>query len=117
MTNKERAKDLYAMIGQGQTLQAFEKYYAENVVMQEVGEDIRVGKDVCRKYEEDFVNGVEEWHGMTVDSIAEDADNNKILIETSADFTLKGMGRIQMSQVCVQTWNNGLIEKELFYHK
>ena len=31
MTNLERATDLYIQVGQGQLMQAFETYYAENV--------------------------------------------------------------------------------------
>jgi hypothetical protein len=117
MTNSERAHDLYKLIGQGQLMEGFEKYYAENVVMQEVGEDERVGKEINRAYEQKFLESVEEWHGMTVDAVAEDPTNNKVLIETSFDATFKGAGRMQMGQVCVQTWQDGQIVKELFYHK
>ena len=33
MSYLEKAQDLYRMIGEGQLLDAFEKYYHENVVM------------------------------------------------------------------------------------
>jgi hypothetical protein len=31
--------------------------------------------------------------------------------------TLKGVGRIQMSQVAVRRWKNGKVVHERFYHK
>ena len=33
MTYLEKAQDIYNMLGQGQLLDAFDKYYADNVVM------------------------------------------------------------------------------------
>ncbi len=45
MSYLQKAKDLYAMVGQGQIMDAFEKFYHTDVVMQEIGEEPRVGKD------------------------------------------------------------------------
>jgi hypothetical protein len=37
--------------------------------------------------------------------------------ESEMDVTLKGVGRIQMTQVSVRRWHNGRIVHERFYHK
>ena len=63
MTYKEKAQDIYNMVGQGQLLEAFDKYYAPNVVMTEP-RGTREGKPACREYEEAFLGMVQEFHGM-----------------------------------------------------
>ena len=45
---------LNQMILEGKTLEAFEKFYADDVVMQDNDYPARVGKDVNRQYEESF---------------------------------------------------------------
>ena len=115
MTNSERARDLYNKVGQGQLMDAFEMYYAENVVMTEP-KGTREGKEACRKSEEEFLGSVEAFHGMEVKALAEDADKGKVLIEVSMDLTFKGGPRVQMEQVSAQTWENGQIVHERFYY-
>lgn len=115
MTNLERAKDLYNQVGQGQLLQAFETYYAENVIMEEP-KGKREGKDACRKSEEEFLGNVEAFHGMEIKAFAEDSEKGKVLIEVSMDLTFKGGSRMAMEQVSVQQWENGQIVHERFYY-
>ena len=115
MTNLERAKDLYNQVGQGQLMQAFETYYAENVIMEEP-KGIREGKNACRKSEEEFLSSVEAFHGMEIKAIAEDSSNGKVLIEVSMDLTFKGGSRMSMEQVASQKWENGQIVHERFYY-
>ena len=115
MTNLERASALYQQVGQGQILEAFEQYYANNVVMEEP-RGTRQGKDACRVSEQQFVDSVEAFHGMDVKAMAEDANTGKVLIEVAMDVTFKGGSRVQMDQTAVQTWENGQIVHERFYY-
>ena len=115
MTNLERAKNLYNQVAQGQLMEAFETYYAENVIMVEP-KGTREGKDACRKSEEEFMSSVEAFHGMEVKAIAEDNDKEKVLIEVTMDLTFKGGNRVVMEQVSVQKWENGQIVHERFYY-
>ena len=46
----------------GDILNAFETYYADDVVMHENDSPPFTGKSVNRKREEDFVNSVQEFH-------------------------------------------------------
>jgi hypothetical protein len=119
MTNLERAKDIYAMIGQGQLLEAFDKYYAEDVVMQDVGEDnVKNGKETCRAYEVGFLGSVESFNGMGVDSVTASEDGNTVSVESWMELQFKGApAAIRMSQVAVQKWENGFVKEEKFYHK
>jgi hypothetical protein len=117
MSYREKIKDLYDMIGKGQMLESFDKYYGENVIMEEVGEDQKIGKELNRKREEQFMAGIEAFHGMGVDAITADEEAGITMVETWMDVTLSGVGRIQMKQVAVQKWEGNFIVHEKFYHK
>ena len=115
MTNLERATELYNQVGKGQILEAFEKYYAENIIMEEP-RGKREGKEACRISEEQFVNSVEAFHGMEIKAISEDVNSQKVLIEVDMDVTFKDGNRVNMEQVAVQKWQNGQIIHERFYY-
>ncbi|WKN32495.1 nuclear transport factor 2 family protein [Porifericola rhodea] len=115
MSYKEKAQDLYNMIGQGQLLEGFDKYYAENVVMTEP-RGTREGKSSCRDYEVQFLNSVEAFHGQEIKSIAADEDKGVVFIEVAMDVTFKGGPRVNMEQVAVQQWEGDKIVHERFYY-
>lgn len=118
MSNLQNVKDLHQnYVNVGKLLEGFEKYYAENVVMQELGEEPRVGKDANRVHEINYMQSIKEVHGAGILSFAEDTENNKTMVESWMDLTFANDFRIKMQQVAVQTWENGLIINEIFYHK
>ena len=57
---------LNQMILEGKILDAFDKFYADDVVMQDNNYPAREGKEVNRQYEEAFVNGLTEFRGAKV---------------------------------------------------
>ena len=108
-------QELNDMILQGKILEAFGKFYADDIVMEEDGKE-RVGKDANREYEEQFVEALQEFHGAEIRSRAVDEENNVTLSEWFNDMTLDGAGRVQQEQVAVRTWNDeGQITNEKFY--
>ncbi len=107
-------EDLNAMILAGKGMEAFEKYYADDVSMQENGDAPRVGKDINRKYEQDFFAGVTKFEGK-VANVAVGPDVS--MVEWDMDITHKDWGNAKRSQVAVQTWKNGKIAAEKFYYK
>ena len=52
---RTKVDQLNQMVLEGKILDAFEKFYADDVVMQDNDYPARVGKDVNRQYEEGFV--------------------------------------------------------------
>ncbi len=115
MTLKEKTQDIYNMIGQGQLMEAFEKYYADDVVMTEpMG--TREGKVACREYEEQFLNNVQEVHGMEVKAITSDEATGVVMHETTMDVSFKDGNRLNMEQTGVQRWKDGKIVHERFYY-
>ena len=98
----------------GDILGAFEKFYAEDVVMQEANGTPHVGKAVNRKREEEFVGSVETFHGAEVTAGAVQGDTS--FSEWVMDVTFKGGGRVQMQQVAVRRWKDGQVAHERFYY-
>ena len=113
MTTRERVQAVIDGILKGEILGTFDRWYADDVVMSENGRDERVGKAACRAYEEDFVGGV-EFHGAEVGAVVVDGDH--AAVEWAFDFTPKGGERVLQKQVALQTWKNGKIVREVFYH-
>lgn len=115
MSYLEKAQALYQMIGQGQMLDAFEKYYHEDVVMHEATGEVRKGKDVNREFEKQWLSQVEAMHGGGVNAITADETNGVTMVETWMDITMGG-NRMKMEEVCVQKWDGDQIIHERFYY-
>ncbi len=111
---KEKIEDLVKMVNEGKILEAFEKYYSEEIVMQENEGEKRVGKEANREYEKAFVNGIVEFHSAKTLGIA--TGENYSTVESYMDVTHKDWGRIARTQVAVQRWENGMIVNEKFYY-
>ncbi|MEO1369838.1 MAG: SnoaL-like domain-containing protein, partial [Acidobacteriota bacterium] len=62
--------ELNQTILSGDIMGAFERFYAEDVVMVEPGVEPHVGKAVNRGREQEFVNSVGEFHGAEVKAAA-----------------------------------------------
>ncbi|MEA1784504.1 nuclear transport factor 2 family protein [Arenibacter sp. GZD96] len=115
MSYKEKALDIYHQLQQGKLLEAFDTYYAEDVVMTEPRGE-RVGKVACRAYEVEFLNGVSEFHSLTIDSIAANEEDGVTFVESTMDVTFKNGYRAKMEQVAVQRWKGDQIIHERFYY-
>lgn len=108
-------RNLDEAIFSGKALEAFEELYAEDVIMQENTDAPYVGKAFNRQREKDFFASVEAFHGGRV--LSQGAGTDVTFSESEMDVTLKGVGRITMTQVAVRRWKNGKIVHERFYHK
>ena len=118
MTYKEKIQHIYEMIAAGKLMDAFEKYYGEEVSMVDVGHGpVVVGKAANRAREIAFVEMIDEYHGMELGVITSDEEAGITIIENSMEVTLKGIGRVQYTQIAVQKWEGDFIVEERFYHK
>jgi ketosteroid isomerase-like protein len=114
MELKELVTDLNSMILQGNALEAFEKYYAEDVVMQENELPPTIGKDANREREKEFFSKVVEFRGADVKAVA--IGDGVSMVEWFFDYTHKDWGRRTYHQVAVQRWKDGKIVHERFYY-
>ncbi|NJO40944.1 MAG: nuclear transport factor 2 family protein [Cyanobacteria bacterium RU_5_0] len=107
----EEIKDL---VLQGKALEAFEKYYADEVVMQENENPPTVGKDANRQREQEFFSKLVEFRGAEVKSVAFGED--VILSEWWLDYTHQDWGNRSYHQVSVQRWKDDQVVHERFYY-
>ena len=117
MSVLENAQQLHKMMAEGQTMEAFEKFYHEDVTITEMpnGEQ-RNGKNAQREAIQGWFESVQEFHGGGVDSICADEENGITTAETWTEITFKGGGKVKMSEVAVQKWKDGQIIDEKFYY-
>lgn len=115
MSVKEKIEDVYNHIQNGTALEAFEKYYDEDVTMiLEDGTEVE-GKDANRDRENEFFDSVEEFHGAGVVNITSNEDEEATAAESWMDVTFKESGRMKIEQVATQQWEDGKIVRERFY--
>jgi len=98
----------------GKALEAFEQYYAEDVVMQENSEEPRRGKDVNRKAEQEFFSSLASFNDGKLVSSA--VNGNITFGEWFMDVTFKNGQNAKLSQVAVRRWKDGKIVNERFYY-
>ncbi len=106
-------KKLNDQILAGDILGAFDTYYGDDVVMTEPT-GTREGKAANRDYEEQFVNSLEQVHGVELKTSA--VDGNRSVSEWVMDVTFKDGNRVKMEQVAVRQWQNDKVVHERFYY-
>lgn len=116
MNHIEDAKKIYAMVAQGKVLDAFEKYYHNDVVMVEATGEERKGKDANRKFQEEFMGMIKEVHGAGVKGVAANDRDDITMVESWMDVTMKDGKRSKMEEVAVQKWQGDKIIHERFYY-
>ncbi len=102
------------MVLSGKALEAFEKYYADDVVMQENSDEPRVGKEANRKAEEEFFASLAEFHEGKVLASAVNGDTS--FSEWFMDVTFKNGYRMKLAQVAVRKWKDGKVTHERFFY-
>jgi hypothetical protein len=118
MTTQDIANRLYELCVEGKFDQAQQELYADNALsIEPVGspglQNVQ-GLDEIIKKGHDFQSSIEEVHGSSVSQpiIA----GNHFALTLIFDATFKGMGRIQMEEVCVYEVKDGKVVKEQFFY-
>ena len=107
-------RELNAAILTGDILGAFDRFYAEDVRMQENNDPPTIGKYANRIREQEFLSKVAEFHGARLIGNAIDGDMS--FSEWEIDATYKAAGRFVLSQVAVRHWRDGKVAQERFYY-
>jgi len=89
---KAAVEDLIAKVVGGKALEAFDRYYADDVTMQENDQSPRIGKAACRAFEESFLSKIKAVRTYVCD------------------------GTLNMSEVAIQEWSNGKVVREKFVY-
>jgi hypothetical protein len=117
MTRTEIEQSLHELnnlVLQGKMLDAFEKYYHDDVVMQENESAPTVSKEANRQREIEFLNNIADFRGAEVKGIA--VGDNLSTVIWQYDYTHKEWGVRNYTQVSIQHWKDGKIIKEQFIY-
>lgn len=104
------------MIGQGQIMDAFEKFYHDDVVMTEPDGTATSGKDANRDREKQFVANIKEMHGGGVDGITSNEEDGITMVENWMEVTFQDGNKVKMEQIARQKWQGDKIIEERFYY-
>ncbi len=106
--------ELNDMILKGELIPAFEKYYDENIVMQENAAPPLIGKEANHLNEEQFVSFIQKVDACELLSQCVNGDTS--FTEWHMDVTFKNGERHDLHQVAVRHWKDGKVVHERFYH-
>jgi len=106
--------ELNAMIQKGEIMAAFEKYYVDDIVMQENTEPPCTGKSANRAREQAFVDSIGQVHAIKLVNNA--VNGETAFSEWLFDVTFRGGQRVQLAQVAVRRWKDGRVAHERFYY-
>jgi hypothetical protein len=110
----EKITDLNTLVLQGRTMEAFETYYHEDVVMQENQLEPTIGKAANRSREEAFLAAVTEFRKGVPLHVT--VGENVTAVVWQYDYTHKDWGARNYTQVSVQQWKDGQIIHEQFFY-
>ncbi len=106
--------DIKTLVLQGKAMEVFEKYYGEDVVMQENELPATLGKAANRERELEFFAKIVEFRQAELKSVAYGDD--VIISEWFLDYTHADWGKVTHDQVSVQRWQDGKVVHERFYY-
>ena len=110
----EKIDDLNDLVLKGKALEAFEKYYHDDVVMQENEGPPTIGKEANRKRENEFFSSITEFRSAKPLKITVGEDTS--MVQWQYDYTHKDWGVRNYTQVSVQDWKDGRIIREQFFY-
>lgn len=110
----EKISDLNDLLLQGKAMDAFEKYYHQDVSMQENENPPTLGKANNREREKDFFSSIVEFRGAKPLKVS--VGEGVSMVEWHYDYNHKDLGERDYTQVSVQEWKDGQIIREKFYY-
>ena len=109
-------KEINELVLAGKMLEAFDKFYGENVVMMETDGSQNVGKDNCRKYEEGFISSITQFNeAKVISSVVVPISETEFEVYATwyndmvtTNYPIKG------NQISITTWKDDMIQKVVF---
>jgi hypothetical protein len=106
--------ELNSLVLTGKMMDAFERFYHDDVVMQENHLTPTISKNANRQRELEFLDNVTEFRGAEVKGMG--IGDSISFVIWKYDFTHKDWGVRDYTQVSIQEWKEGKIIKETFVY-
>ena len=114
---KNNVEKLNSLIKEGNIVEAFEKYYGENVVIQVNGNSPVTGKEANRKREMIFLQEIEKLNSAEIKSVTfGGSEDNVSMTEWAINIENKAGEQKPIYRVNVQHWkDNKIINEKLYF--
>ncbi|MCB9568702.1 MAG: nuclear transport factor 2 family protein [Myxococcales bacterium] len=106
--------ELNRMIVDGESLAAFERFYAEDVVMQENSDPPVIGKAANRRREQELLGNLA---GLEAELLGSAVGAGVTFSEWIYTFTSRDGRRQRLCEVSVRRWRGGEVIGERFYYE
>lgn len=116
MTPDERLRDFITLVESGRSLEAIDRYYADDVIVFENHERARVGKKAAHEFERDALANAAPPTAKA-HAAAVDPRSGRSFVEWTIRFTSSEGRPMRLDEVAVQTWAAGRIVEERFYYE
>ena len=113
MSIKPKVLDLISLVEAGRMLDAMNKYYADNIAMQENVSAPTVGFAENYARESAFYGSLKALKFNLVSVVAE---GDRAVINWVFDYTTADGKQYRMDEIAVQTWQNGKIVHERYIY-
>jgi ketosteroid isomerase-like protein len=113
MSIKPQVLGLISLVEKGQMLEAMNRYYAENVVMQENVSPPSVGFAENYAREEAFYGSLQALKFNLVSVVVE---GDRAVINWVFDYTTADGTSYRMDEIAIQTWRDGKIVHERYIY-
>ena len=113
-TLKNAVSELNELVVDRKLVEGIDRFYADDVVMDESASQSTAGKEANRERERVFVDGLTRWEATLNDSIV-DEQRGLALNRWTIEFDHKQFGSGVLRQIAAQTWRDGRIVHEAFY--
>lgn len=115
MTLRERVQELLDFQKTNPPVeQIYERFYDENVVVQENLQTPRVGRAISIDRQQRMNANVKEVHDFKIGAVLVDGDRS--VIELHLELTTVDGYRIRLEEVGMQTWKNDRIIHERYFY-
>lgn len=114
MNTLDLDEQLNAMICAGRSVEAFETFYAEDVIAQENDEPERLGRDAWMRGRQQLETQINKLDARV---LAHASDGEVSFSEWEYNMEIEGMAAMKVIQVAVRRWKDGRVVHERFYHK
>ena len=113
MSIKPQVLDLISLVENGQMLEAMNRYYAENVAMQENVSPPTVGFAENYAREAAFYGSLEALKFNLVSVLVE---GDRAVVNWVFDYTTADGTKYRMDEIAIQTWRDGKIVHERYIY-
>lgn len=110
---KKANEEINKALAQGSAMEAFERYYDKNIVMQENETPPRVGKDLNREQCNGFVS---MFPDLKLDVLSVAYGEKLSIQEVYFTYTNENGEKVRYPEIAVRHWLDDKVIKEKFYY-